>query len=150
VVEAGSGQRDGLGDGPGPGIAVVGEGVGAPGAGAGGAGVGDVSVVDDPVVGVPVVVSVVDVVDVGLVVSVVVVPVVVVAGDVPVVLRGSCTFVRGTQVYEGSGTKPGGTTSVAGACTGCGAGLYSWYSHHTRQNATISATVEIRTRPPNR
>ena len=57
--------------------------------------------------------------DVGLVVSVVVGVVVV------VVLRGSCTLVRGTQVYAGSGTKPGGTTSVAGACTGCGAGLYS-------------------------
>ena len=89
-----------------------------PGAGAAGAVVvGDV--VEVPVVVVPVVV-VDDVVDVGLVVSVVVVGVVVV-----VVPRGSCTFVRGTQVYAGSGTKPGGTTSVAGACTGCGAGLYS-------------------------
>jgi hypothetical protein len=148
VVEAGSGQRDGLGDGPGPGIAVVGDGVGAADAGAGGV---EVSVVDDPVVGVPVVVSVDDVVEdpvVGLPVVVVVVGVVVVV--VGVVLRGSCTFVRGTQVYEGSGTKPGGTTSVAGACTGGGAGLYSWYSHHTRQNATKSATVEVRTRPPNR
>jgi hypothetical protein len=80
-------------------------------------------VADVPVVGVPVVVvSVDDVVDVGLVLSVVVGVVVVV---VVVVLRGSCTLVRGTQVYAGSGTKPGGTTSVAGACTGCGAGLYS-------------------------
>ena len=92
-----------------------------PGAGAGGVLVVEVPVVEVPAVEVPVVVvSVDDVVDVGLVVSVVVVGVVVV-----VVVRGSCTLVRGTQVYAGSGTKPGGTTSVAGACTGCGAGLYS-------------------------
>jgi hypothetical protein len=123
VVEGGSRQRDGLGDGPGPGTADVGDEVPVPGA-SGAVVVGDVveaPVVEVPVVEVPVVeVSVDDVVDVGLVVSVVVVGVVVV-----VVLRGSCTLVRGTQVYAGSGTKPGGTTSVAGACTGCGAGLYS-------------------------
>jgi hypothetical protein len=127
VVERGSRQRDGLGDGPGPGTADVGDEVPVPGA-SGAVVVGDVveaPVVEAPVVEVPVVevpvveVSVDDVVDVGLVVSVVVGVVVV------VVLRGSCTLVRGTQVYAGSGTKPGGTTSVAGACTGCGAGLYS-------------------------
>jgi ribonuclease E len=127
VVERGSRQRDGLGDGPGPGTADVGDEVPVPGA-SGAVVVGDVveapvveaPVVEAPVVEAPVVeVSVDDVVDVGLVVSVVVGVVVV------VVLRGSCTLVRGTQVYAGSGTKPGGTTSVAGACTGCGAGLYS-------------------------
>jgi ribonuclease E len=132
VVERGSRLRDGLGDGPGPGTADVGDEVPVPGA-SGAVVVGDVveapvveapvveaPVVEAPVVEVPVVeVSVDDVVDVGLVVSVVVGVVVV------VVLRGSCTLVRGTQVYAGSGTKPGGTTSVAGACTGCGAGLYS-------------------------
>jgi hypothetical protein len=112
VVKGGSRQRDGLGDGPGPGTADVGDEGPVPGAG-GAVVVGEV--VELPVV----VVSVDDVVDVGLVVSVVVGVVVV------VVLRGSSTFVRGTQVYAGSGTKPGGTTSVAGVCTGCGAGLYS-------------------------
>ena len=116
MVELGSRQRDGLGDGPGPGTADVADEVPVPGA-SGAVVVGDV--VEAPVVEVPVVeVSVDDVVDVGLVVVVVGVVVV-------VVLRGSCTLVRGTQVYAGSGTKPGGTTSVAGACTGCGAGLYS-------------------------
>jgi hypothetical protein len=119
VVKGGSRQRDALGDGPGPGTADVGDEGPVPGAGAGGAAVVG-EVVELPVVELPVVVvSVDDVVDVGLVVSVVVGVVVV------VVLGGSCTLVRGTQVYSGSGTKPGGTTSVAGVCTGCGAGLYS-------------------------
>jgi len=42
-----------------------------------------------------------------------------VSGSV-VTLLGTCrwTSVRGTQVYEGSGTKPGGTTSAAGICEG--------------------------------
>jgi hypothetical protein len=114
VVERGSRQRDGLGDGPGPGTADVGDEVPVPGA-------SGAVVVGDVVEALVVEVSVDDVVDVGLVVSVVVVVGVVVV----VVLRGSCTLVRGTQVYAGSGTKPGGTTSVAGTCTGCGAGLYS-------------------------
>lgn len=51
---------------------------------------------------------------------------VVLSGDVEVVgvvvgvvmsVRG-CTSVRGTQVYDGSGMKPGGTTSLAGTCCG--------------------------------
>jgi hypothetical protein len=55
------------------------------------------------------------VVSVGLgpvVVGVVVVVVVVVGVVVVVVVLGlSCTLVRGTQVYSGSGTNPGGTTA---------------------------------------
>jgi hypothetical protein len=63
----------------------------------------------------------VDVVSVGLG-SVVVGVVVVVVGVVVVVVVGrSCTLVRGTQVYSGSGTNPGGTTAVSGA-TGAGGG----------------------------
>jgi hypothetical protein len=46
-----------------------------------------------------------------------------VVGVVGVVVDGSSrTLVRGTQVKSGSGTNPGGTTSVAGACTTCGRG----------------------------
>ena len=137
MLEWGPCQRDGLGDGPGPGTAAgCGDG-GAPG----GAGV--------VVVGEPLVVSVglVDVGDVGDVVSVVVGVVVVV--DVEL-LRGWLTSVRGTQVKFGSGTNPGGTTSVAGACTGCGAGLYSWYAQYSIANTTSSTIVEVRIRPPNR
>lgn len=42
-----------------------------------------------------------------------------VSGSV-VTLLGTCrwTSVRGTQVYDGSGTNPGGTTSAAGICEG--------------------------------
>jgi hypothetical protein len=60
----------------------------------------------------------VDVVSVGL--GSVVVGVVVV---VVVVLGRCCTLVRGTQVYSGSGTNPGGTTAVSGAV---GAGGGGW------------------------
>jgi hypothetical protein len=46
-----------------------------------------------------------------------------VVGVVGIVVDGSSrTLVRGTQVKSGSGTNPGGTTSVAGACTTCGRG----------------------------
>ena len=57
--------------------------------------------------------------DTGLVTTLVVVGVVVV---VLVVVVGSRTSVRGTHVYDGSGTKPGGTTCVFGATgvTVCG------------------------------
>ncbi|KAA0115123.1 hypothetical protein CIW51_17835 [Mycolicibacterium sp. P9-22] len=70
-------------------------------------------------------VSVGDVVSVGSVVVVVVVgggSVVVVVDLVVVgyVVRGTSTLVRGTQVYSGSGTKPGGTIWVAGAGSGGG------------------------------
>ncbi|MDT5292656.1 MAG: hypothetical protein QOF88_7545 [Mycobacterium sp.] len=64
----------------------------------------------------------VDVVSVGLG-SVVVGVVVVVVGVVVVVLGRCCTLVRGTQVYSGSGTNPGGTTAVSGAV---GAGGGGW------------------------
>jgi hypothetical protein len=75
--------------------------------GAEGSVVGDVGVVG----GVDVVVGVV-VVGLGVVVVVVV---------LGVVVRGrSCTFVRGTHVYSGSGTKPGGTIAVSGAAGGAG------------------------------
>ena len=61
---------------------------------------------------------------VSVVVGVVVVGVcVVVVGVRDVVVRGrSCTCVRGTQVYSGSGTNPGGTTAVSGAVGVCAAG----------------------------
>jgi hypothetical protein len=77
--------------------------------------VGDVGLVGD-----------VEVVSVGLgpvVVGVVVVGVVVVVvvGVVDVVRGRSWTLVRGTQVYSGSGTNPGGTTAVSGV-TGAWAG----------------------------
>lgn len=64
----------------------------------------------------------VDVVSVGLGSVVVGVVVVVVVGVVVVVLGRSWTLVRGTQVYSGSGTNPGGTTAVSGATGGVGAG----------------------------
>jgi hypothetical protein len=62
-------------------------------------------------------------VDVGLgsVVVVVVGVVSVVVGVVVVVFGRSWTLVRGTQVYSGSGTNPGGTTAVSGT-TGAGGG----------------------------
>jgi hypothetical protein len=63
----------------------------------------------------------VDVVSVGLG-SVVVGVVVVVVGVVVVVLGRSCTLVRGTQVYSGSGTNPGGTTAVSGTAGAGGGG----------------------------
>jgi hypothetical protein len=98
------GPCPGAGDGIG-----VGVGVGSPGIwnGAGAAGVvvvgevpdvGDVGEVGDVVVG-----------------SVVSVVVVVVGVVVLVVVVRSRTSVRGTHVYDGSGTKPGGTIWVAGA-----------------------------------
>jgi hypothetical protein len=59
-------------------------------------------------------------VDVGLG-SVVVGVVSVVVGVVVVVFGRSWTLVRGTQVYSGSGTNPGGTTAVSGT-TGAGGG----------------------------
>ncbi|MDT5192324.1 MAG: hypothetical protein QOI28_4575 [Mycobacterium sp.] len=65
----------------------------------------------------------VDVVSVGLGSVVVGVVVVVVVGVVVVVLGRCCTLVRGTQVYSGSGTNPGGTTAVSGAV---GAGGGGW------------------------
>jgi hypothetical protein len=55
--------------------------------------------------------------------SVVVGVVVVVVGVVDVVRGRSWTLVRGTQVYSGSGTKPGGTTAVSGTTGGAGGGL---------------------------
>jgi hypothetical protein len=88
VVEVGSGQRDGLGDGPRPNATDQGDELGAPGGGG--------IVVVGAVVGEPLVVLPLGVVDsVGVVVSVVVG---VGLGVVVVVLRGSCTLVRGTQV----------------------------------------------------
>jgi len=63
----------------------------------------------------------VDVVSVGLGSVVVGVVVVVVVGVVVVVLGRSWTLVRGTQVYSGSGTNPGGTTAVSGTA-GTGGG----------------------------
>lgn len=86
-----------VGAGPGPGAAGDGV-VSSPGVGVSGGEVSDVG--DSGVVGVPG--SVVVVVVVGVVVS-------------TVVLGRSRTLVRGTQVYSGSGTNPGGTTCVAGA-----------------------------------
>jgi hypothetical protein len=110
-------------------------------AGLGGVLVGDVGV---PLIGEPlVVVSVGEVVDVGDVVSVGVVRV-----GVGVIRLGVCTLVRGTHVYSGSGTNPGGTTSDAGAWAGGGVGRYSWYSHHVRRNASSNPTVDVRKRPP--
>jgi hypothetical protein len=72
--------------------------------------VGDVGLVGD-----------VDVVSVGLGADEVVGVVVVVVGVVVVVLGRSWTLVRGTQVYWGSGTNPGGTTAVSGTA-GTGGG----------------------------
>jgi hypothetical protein len=70
---------------------------------------GSTMVVGPPVVGLVVAdgvaVSVVDGAEVSVEVSVV----------VGVVSVGVLTLVRGTQVYAGSGTKPGGTTAVSGA-----------------------------------
>ena len=80
----------------------------------GGASVVDVGVSPGDVVSVG---SVGDVVVVVVGGSVVVVVVVVVVGYV---VRGTSTLVRGTQVYSGSGTKPGGTTWVTGAGSGGG------------------------------
>ena len=97
MVKGGSRQRDGLGDGPGPGTADVGDEGPVPAqaqAARWSSGKSSNAGRELPVVEVPVVVvSVDDVVDVGLVVSVVRR-----SGGVVVVLRGSCTFVRGTQV----------------------------------------------------
>lgn len=80
---------------------------------------GSTTVVGTPAVDVPLVVSVESVasVDVVSVVAVVVVGVVrdVVAGRVS-------TFVRGTQVYSGSGMNPGGTTCAVSGATGDSAG----------------------------
>jgi hypothetical protein len=90
----------------------VGEGSGRNGA----KGFGGVVVVDG-------VVSVVSVsVSDGVVVGVVVGAVVVVVRRGVVVCGYSRTDVRGTQVYSGSGTKPGGTTCVTSG-VGAGGGL---------------------------
>ncbi|WP_370629621.1 hypothetical protein [Mycolicibacterium sp. BK634] len=108
------GPCPGAGDGIG-----VGVGVGRPGiwngSGPGGVVVGEVGDVVD-------VVDVGDVGDVSEVVGSVVSVVVVVVGVVVlVVVVRSRTSVRGTQVYDGSGMKPGGTIWVAGG-SGAAAG----------------------------
>jgi hypothetical protein len=104
------GPCPGAGDGIG-----VGVGVGSPGIWNGGGATGVVVVGEVGEVG-----EVGDVSDVvGAVVSVVVVVVGVV---VLVVVVRSRTSVRGTQVYDGSGTKPGGTIWVAGASGATGSG----------------------------
>jgi hypothetical protein len=102
VVDAGSAQLDGVGEGPGPGTADDGDAGGAPGGG-GVVAVGDAVVVVGDVVGEPLVVVPLGeplvVVPLGVVDSVgLVVPVVVGVSVVVALLRGSCTFVRGTQV----------------------------------------------------
>jgi hypothetical protein len=92
----------------------------------------------------------VDVVSVGLgsvVVGVVVVVVGVVSGVLVVVLGRSCTLVRGTQVYSGSGTNPGGTTAVSGTTGAGGGGAYALCTHAIAKNATMSPTVDVRMRP---
>jgi hypothetical protein len=111
----------GTGPGPGPGgRTVVGMVVGVSVWGASGpAPSGSTTVVGTGTVGDVGLVGDVDVVSVGL--GSVVVGVVVV-GVVVVVLGRSWTLVRGTQVYSGSGTNPGGTTAVSGATGGVGAG----------------------------
>jgi hypothetical protein len=102
VVEVGPAQRDGVGEGPGPGIAEAGDAGGAPGGG-GVVAVGDGVVVVGDVVGEPLVVVALGeplvVVPLGVVDSVGLVVSVVVGVDVVVVvLRGSCTSVFGAQV----------------------------------------------------
>jgi hypothetical protein len=96
-----------------PGEAVVGEAVVVEGvrvvAGAGPGPSGSTMVIGPPTVGLVVVGGVAVPVVVGAEVSV---EVSVVVGVVSV---GVSTLVRGTQVYAGSGTKPGGTTAVSGA-----------------------------------
>jgi hypothetical protein len=97
-VAAGVSVWGGSGPGPSGSTTVVGTGV-----------VGDVGLVGD-----------VGVTSVGL--GSVVVVVVVVVGVVVVVLGRSWTLVRGTQVYSGSGTNPGGTTWAVSGVAGAGAG----------------------------
>jgi hypothetical protein len=81
-----------------------------------------------------------------VVVSVGVVVVVVVVVVVRRVVVGSCTWVRGTQVYSGSGTKPGGTTAAGG---GVGSGAsYAWESQNSAMKAMTRPAVDVRTRPP--
>jgi hypothetical protein len=85
-----------------------------------------------------------DTVALDVVVAVVVVVVVVGVTVVDVV---GWTYVRGTQVYAGSGTNPGGTTCVSGAVAAGGGAWYALCNHVMAKNATISAAVDVRIRP---
>ena len=74
--------------------------------------------------------------------------VVVVVGVVVVVLGRSWTLVRGTQVYSGSGTNPGGTTAVSGSDGGHRRGLVGVVhpgDHEERHDQR--RTVDVRIRP---
>ena len=73
-----------------------------------------------------------------------VVGVVLVVGELVVVSRW--TSVRGTQVYDGSGMNPGGTSCVAGI-GGSGGGRYASYSHQIPMKVISSTAVDVRTRP---